>query len=739
MKRKNGKIFKLERQDWQLAMVLTAVLLLALIAHLATLKTLGEFDKANSKVMGVYDGTGHLQSLDRNLIELAHDQNYFIQTGDESYAVAAENAMRGIEDDLGKVRRFFQNELTRRNLEQLESLVNRKVQFHRQVMNAYREGGKGALGSLPDLGQGTQLQDSILLLTDTLRHYHRQHLLETMDKKRILAQRLRWVSFAGVVFVFLIAAFSIYYLLRTAKRRQELMNHLIEAKEKAEQAAFLKEQFIANMSHEIRTPLNAIIGFTSLLERTELQPRQGEFVHSIKTSGENLLSIINDILDFSKIEAGALRLEKIPFNLPSLVHSMENMFRFRAKEKHLNFSIEINDDVPGNLLGDPTRLTQILSNLLGNAFKFTDKGEVALLVHCEQKDTESALISITVKDTGIGIPPEKLTDIFDRFQQASSDTTRKYGGAGLGLTITKQLVEAQHGTIGVESNPDIGTAFTIKIPYGLADEKSNRSQIDPLLAPAQAEKISILLVEDNPMNRRVAELLLDEWGYSHAYAANGRIATDMLREKKYDLVLMDIQMPEMDGYTATKYIREELGLSVPIIATTAHAFAGEREKCISFGMNDYISKPLREVELLELIKQYVVREKRKEIADTAIPAGVVMPKGFDRQYVLDISKGKPELLREMARIFLSQSAVELDRIGNALASNDLAEAGAAAHSMKSTVAYMGFGGMFGELLNNIEEETKCQFPRKDLLKTWLDELAQLHGVAVEFLEKEFLQ
>jgi signal transduction histidine kinase/DNA-binding NarL/FixJ family response regulator len=736
MENKSKKIFKLERQDRQLALVLLTALLLTLLAQITTLGTLHELDQANSEMMDVYDGTGHLQGLDRNLIELVHAQSNFIKTKQVKYVQQAQAAMQGIQKDMQGVRQFFQNELTYGQLKKLEELVDKKIAFHDRLMEGYQEGGEENVSLSADLDYSVELRDSILLLTDALRRFHRSHMLNSIDKKNSLSKRLKWVSFAGVGLVLLIAVFSIYYLLRTASRRQQLMNNLIEAKEKAEKAAFLKEQFIANMSHEIRTPLNAITGFSNLLQRTALQPRQSEFVHSIRTSSENLLSIVNDILDFSKIEAGALRIEKTPFNLPALIHSIENMFLYRAKEKHLQFSTAITEDVPGELVGDPIRLTQILANLLGNAFKFTDEGGVKLLVDSQAIDAKKISLSFTIEDTGIGIPEDKLTNIFDRFQQVASDTTRKYGGAGLGLTITKQLVEAQQGTIQVESEPGKRTAFKVTIPYDLSNEKEHGILSDTHAPQLHDEDICILIVEDNPMNQRVTELLLSEWGYRCDHAANGRIAVDMLREKSYDLVLMDIQMPEMDGYTAARQIRQELSLDVPIIATTAHAFAGEREKCIGYGMNDYISKPIQEGELLKLIRRYVLPKKEDSLPAQQSQKDVL--EGFDDQYVRDISKGKPEVVREMISLFINQSGKEMEGMRKALQSNTYKEAAAKAHSMKSTVNYMGFGGLFKDVLNKFELEAKRDQPDASKLEECLEELTIRREKAMTFLKKDRL-
>ena len=380
----------------------------------------------------------------------------------------------------------------------------------------------------------------------------------------------------------------------TAEKNTE--RELREAKRLSEESLRFKEQFLANMSHEIRTPMNAIVGFTELLLKTKLQADQQQYIDAIKTSGENLLVIINDILDFSRLQAGGFNFEKIDFRLSQLVSTLMDLMLPKSVEKSIKLSLAIDPAVPDNLTGDPTRLNQILLNLVGNAIKFTDEGEVKTRISVLREDEENVELLFSVSDTGIGISPDKMTTIFEVFTQASNETTRKYGGSGLGLSIVKQLVEQQGGTIWADSEERKGSTFTFVLSFGKgkpanaeSDQKGADEEQLPLLPG-----LRVLLVEDNKLNQVLAKTALSNWHWEVDVAENGLIALQKLAENDFDLVLMDIQLPEMDGYEATRRIRADFTGEkrfIPIIALTAHAMASEEKKCYVAGMNGYISKP----------------------------------------------------------------------------------------------------------------------------------------------------
>jgi signal transduction histidine kinase len=402
-----------------------------------------------------------------------------------------------------------------------------------------------------------------------------------------------------------------------AEQLEEAVYKLELAKVDAEKASASKTNFLSNMSHELRTPLNGIVGFCELIQNSSSLSRINDYSGLIISESEVLIDLINDLLDISKIEAGKLELEYLPFDLEHVVSGIAPFMRLKAEQKGLDFRIAIEPETPLRLVGDPMRLRQIIVNLSGNAVKYTEKGEVNVHIKSIEETAENVKLYFEIKDTGIGIPKEKQKDIFDRFVQADQSTTRKYGGTGLGTAITKQLVELMKGDIGMESEPGKGSLFWFTVTfdkrYGVLQEKQDalEDKIDPVDAMQMGSSGKVLLVEDYPTNQLIASNHLTNAGYDVELATNGLEAVKLCEKMSFDLILMDVQMPEMNGYEATRKIRngKTPNKDVSIVGLTGNAYKHDGDACLNAGMNDVITKPFRKKAFLSAVRKWVKKNK----------------------------------------------------------------------------------------------------------------------------------
>jgi PAS domain S-box-containing protein len=471
-----------------------------------------------------------------------------------------------------------------------------------------------------------------------------------------------------------------------------------------------KEQFLANMSHEIRTPINGIAGMVNLLSEATSEEDKVKYLSAIKNSTENLKVIINDILDISVIESGKLRFEKIGFNIRYQLGAVVESFLPEANEKRIKIQYSIDPEADQVLRGDPVRLNQIMINLISNSMKFTHSGSITIHAALGHRDNDINYIRFSVRDTGVGIPQDKLNSIFDSFTQADESVTRRYGGTGLGLTIVKQLVELQKGTITVNSEENNGTEFTFIIPYetGKVQDLVERDVKKRIEIPAvKLENLRVLLVEDNDINRLYAQNILKKWKCKVDCAENGYIAVEKARVYPYDIILMDVQMPVMDGYEATRIFRRN-GLKIPIIALTANAIKGDNEKCIQAGMNDYLPKPFQPEDLLQIISRFAPASGQKEeVADKLMPAPASKAV-TDLTYLQDVSGGDEGFIAEMIHTFLESTPLAVNKMKEEAGNQRWDEIARLAHRIKPSVTFMGIYALkplvkrlelFGEEIN----------------------------------------
>tara|TARA_B110000305_G_C19448649_1_gene646404 strand:- start:331 stop:3069 length:2739 start_codon:yes stop_codon:yes gene_type:complete len=519
-------------------------------------------------------------------------------------------------------------------------------------------------------------------------------------------------------------------------KRKEIKNELIQAKEQAEELTGFKDQFLAHMSHEIRTPLNGIIGFTKILLRNKTTKEQKHQLNAIKTSSDILLVVVNDILDLAKIEAGKMILEKTALKLRDLVTSVLSSFKLRLKEKEQVLETKFDEDIPKWLVGDTVRINQILLNLIGNAIKFTPiGGSISIHTKLFQQDEEKVILKINISDTGIGIPPDKIKNIFDPFTQSSNNTARIYGGSGLGLNIVKQLIDLMHGSIAVKSQMSIGSEFTLTLPLMKAEKKTIRTE--KIMATedtlASIGPLNILIVDDIRINQFLAQTILHDFGFKSDIAENGKIAIKLLKENNYDLILMDLQMPEMNGWDATKYIRSKMKAPksrIPIIALTADVTEKNADNCIEAGMDAYVSKPINEKDLLHKIIRLVKKKISKDIKKQEEKSKIC-----NLDYLKSHAPNNPKFVAEMLQLILKQTPLIIEELHKCLATSNWEGIQGNAHKIKPTLDLIGLPAELTILVKHLEEYASERI-HLDLIPAQLITLEEMLKLAYIELEEE---
>ena len=486
--------------------------------------------------------------------------------------------------------------------------------------------------------------------------------------------------------------------------RVKMEKELRFTKQLTDEIAKAKESFLAHMSHEIRTPMNGILGIASLLNKTKLEPQQRNYLQLIQDSANNLLVIVNDILDLEKIVAGKLQLERIPFKIVDKIATTIQSFIYRAEEKELGLIFQ--NSIPADLVveGDPYRLSQVLNNILGNALKFTNEGHINIVTGIKERDEHGVVVEITVQDTGIGIEKERLKTIFEPFEQADATISRKYGGTGLGLAISKNMIEMQNGELLVRSDEGKGSAFTIRVPYHLSIVAMQENEVSQEIDYKSLGHRKVLVAEDVELNQFLARHILESWDFEVVIVGNGREAVETLIQSTFDCILMDVQMPEMDGIEATQHIRrlpDPVKANIPIIALTANALKGDSEKYIAAGMTDYLAKPFDEARLFRVISRNLDTEDSAVLPHKNNTNNINMTVGNSRLYdlsmVQSVSGGDQGFIKKMVALFIETVPQNVEDLKQAMNAENWDMVGKTAHKLKSTIDSMGIKSIRQEI------------------------------------------
>ncbi len=701
------------------------------VNYMIELKVLHSVQDHNAKNDSIILQQKYQQVIEKTMFLISqndHNLENFIQTGDSSKLEEFKSNSTIIENNLQQVKTGYAGYVPKYLVNIFVHKTKNRVSLNTEILEAYSEGGKARAmviinggenkRSLSELSYSAQeLVNSLSSKISSLNHAiasERTSMLN-LDKK--------W-NLISLVFMLMIAFLVLYKMIETNR----LNTSLSIAVQKEHQALMVKDQFISNVTHELRTPLNSIIGYTNLLLKKDHNQEAKQWIYAMKVSGNLLMEVINDVLDYSKLESGYIQFSKEPFALNDVLSNLKNVMQNRADSKSLLFIIEKDDEVPVHLLGDEKKLMQMLVNLTGNSIKFTDSGSIKVQVKLQKTAEGKAWLQFVVSDTGIGIDEKKMPHIFERFYQVDSGLQKKYFGTGLGLPIVKQLVEMQGGSIAAVSSPGMGTKFEVLLPYyidtdieihSLAEEFNVTEEDDE-----RNEQLKILIVDDNEMNRDLLGFILKEHNYSFEKAENGLVALKMLKYNSYDFIIMDVQMPHLNGIETTRKIRAELKIQTPVIGLSAFSQPEEQQASIHAGMNAYLTKPIDDVKLFELLDYY------KDWNALPTPSQLKL---INIEYLERITGGSREYVEEVLLKAVDLLPNEVKKLQDSFAAEDAELVREVAHNMKTTLSILGVKEIVSNKVRQIEKADISQPSGKEEIGILVAELDQSVKIVLDEL------
>lgn len=614
---------------------------------------------------------------------------------------------------------------TRNNFIKLNKFISRQVAISFKIMEATTSGDKNLRNLYADSLAGLNSGDHIYQTAINIEKGLEAKLKNTFNSNTEASQKLSTLNkiFALIAIAAILILGTI--IINRHRRQVSLIKALEKANDEVKKSAMIKEQFLANMSHEIRTPLNAIKGFSRLLHQTTLNEEQQKFSDIIEDSSNNLLHLVNDILDIAKIEAGQMKVEQKEFDLKRMMQTLESMFLTTAKEKGLDFTWQIDEEVPQFLQGDPDRIYQILVNLVSNAFKFTKKGFVKVSVSKSLENAKEIALQFKVQDSGIGIPLKKQELIFERFQQAGNADENIQKGTGLGLAIVKDMAALLGGSISVKSIEGEGSVFTVQLPFTKNTAENNPVKIFNATENSVVlfNGAKVLVAEDNNVNRLLIENLLKQYGIEPVIKENGIAVLEIMKDQDFDLLLLDIQMPVLDGYKTCVAIRET-GNALPVVAMTAYVMDAEKEKCRAVGMNGYLSKPLDEAELknilLKYLDEFVVKPAKQ---DTQIPANT---------FLLQLAGGDAQMAQIILNQVRQELPVEIKKLKKIISEKNMEALPAACHYLISSISPLGNNSSAMQKIIGLQQNILNKQDEKEIIKNTAELITELENTYNNF-------